>query len=331
MFDKKHSAIIIIVLALVISYLHYSTLPHIHDLHNIFTELYYIPLMLGAVVFGLKGAIATFFFISLLYIPFIIVNWTDTFSFAANKFLHALFSGSFAFLAGTLIDREKRRRKQSEKEQYLAGLGRTAAAIVHDLKNPIIAIQGFTRRIQEKKGNIETSTKVVLDSANKMQKIASDVLDFAKPIKIRHKEEDMKSVIQEVCGFCKSRADNKEVALSLELPSEPVLFMIDKIRLERAIMNLINNAIDASRHGNTVKISAQHIRNLITIKIRDYGLGMDKEILENIFIPFYSKNNNGTGIGMAIAKKIIEGHQGKISVNSHPGSGTEVIVALPYN
>jgi signal transduction histidine kinase len=326
---KNFFVIIIIALTLFISYLHYSTLPFFHELHNILTELYYIPLLLGALAFGLKGAVLTFLIITVLYTPYVLINWSVTYLFIANKLLHALFLGSFAILAGILIDRERKRQKQTEKDRYLAGLGRAAAAIVHDLRNPLITIQGFTKRIQEKKGNIETALQALTDSIGKMQNIMNDVLDFAKPIRLEYNKEDLNSFIQQVCDSCRTNASEKEVIFSLDLHPDPVNFVIDKIRMERAITNLLNNAIDASQRGHIVTVSAKPEKDSIAIKIKDSGSGMDKETLESIFIPFYSRKNNGTGLGMAIAKKIIEDHQGKIHIDSQPGIGTEAIIELP--
>ena len=137
---KQYFFFFIVASTLIITYLHYSTLSGINDLHNIFTELYYMPLLLGALAFGLRGAVLTLMFVTLLYLPYIYLNWSGTYFFIVNKLLHALFSGSFAILAGVLVDREKRYREQSEKDHDLVSLGQAATAIVHDLKNPIITI-----------------------------------------------------------------------------------------------------------------------------------------------------------------------------------------------
>jgi two-component system sporulation sensor kinase B len=99
--------------------------------------------------------------------------------------------------------------------------------------------------------------------------------------------------------------------------------------MERALVNLINNAIDASLIGYIVSIAPTLEKESIIIRIKDYGSGMDKETVENIFIPFYTKKSAGTGLGMAIAKKIIDGHQGHIDVKSREQTGTEVIIRLP--
>ena len=326
----KYFIIIIIGSSFLITYLHYSTYPNIPDLHDIFTELYYIPLLLGALVFGLKGAVLTLVFVSAIYAPYVLINWSRTDLFAANKLLHALFSGSLTILAGALVDREKKHRKQAEKDHYLAGLGQAAAAIMHDLKNPLITISGYAKRIQQGKGNIDTASQTIIDSAEDMQMIVYDVLDFAKPIRLVSREEDLASIMEQSCNFCKPKADAKGVNLTVNLPAEPINMEIDKSHFNRVLINLINNAIDASNEGEMIIISATLEKDRLAIKIRDSGEGMDRETLENVFIPFYTtKKSSGTGLGMAIAKKIIEGHQGKINITSQPGSGTEIIIELP--
>jgi signal transduction histidine kinase len=313
-----------------ITYLHYSTLPKIHDLHNIFTELYYIPLLLGALAFGLKGAVYSFIFVTALYAPYVIINWSGTNLFIANKLLHALFSGLFAILAGALIDKEKNYREKTEKDHYLASLGRASAAIVHDLRSPLVSIAGFAKRIHEDKGNIREGSQYILNSAQKMQLILSDVLDFAKKIKLEISKEDVRDVIHHACESCKMKAEAKEVDLSISLPLDKLIISSDKLKIERALVNLINNAIDASLIGSTVSIVAESGKEFLSIRIKDSGIGMDKETLQNIFIPFYTKKSSGTGLGMAIAKKLIEEHKGKIHIKSHKQMGTEIIVELPF-
>ncbi len=331
MFDRKRYYIIIIVVStLLITYLHYWTTPQNHILHNIQTELHYIPLLLGAIVFGLRGAVLTFIFITLLYLPYFITSWTDPFLSVINRLLHILLSGLISSLAGFLVDRERRQRRESEKDRYLADIGRVATTIVHDLKNPLITIMGFARRIQEGKGNIDQAVQAIIESARNMQRMVLDVLDFSKPIRLTLGEEDIGDIVNRACDSCRTRAEGEKVALSVDLPAEPVKLLIDGFHLERAIVNLINNAIDASREGGEVTISAVSDRDHMVIRIKDHGAGMDSETLKKIFVPFYTTKRVGTGLGMSIVKKIIEGHQGRIRIDSQPGAGTEAIIQLPY-
>jgi two-component system sensor histidine kinase HydH len=246
-----------------------------------------------------------------------------------DRILHLFFTGIFVLLAGLLIDRERRREHQLEKDRYLTGLGQVAATIVHDLKNPLISILGFAKRIREGRGDIGTAAKVIEDSAQNMQRIVDGVLDFAKPIRLELKKEDIHRVVQQACDSCKIKAEEKNVVLSMNIPTDPVNIEIDSFSLQRAIINLINNAIEASPKGKHVIICTEIGKNHIAVKVKDFGSGMDKETLENIFIPFYSKKNTGTGLGMAIVKKVVEGHQAKIHIESRTGRGTEVRIELP--
>lgn len=329
--QKRLFLVFITVSIAVITYLHYSTLPGVRDLHNIFSELYYLPLLLGALVYGLKGAVITFIFISLFYAPHVIMNWTDDYAYIANQVLHAAFSGFFTILAGILIEREKRYRERSEKDRYLAGLGQAAAAIVHDLKNPLLIITGFARRIRDRRGDIEKASQAVLDSARDMQLIVHDVLDFAKPVNLNLTEKDLGSIVRKVYDYCATKANKENVVLSVYTPDESVKIPVDGFHLERALINLVNNAIEASGKGDVVVIKSETSQDSVNIHIKDYGEGMDEETLENIFIPFYTKKNSGTGLGMAIAKKIIEGHNGKIHIRSGQQMGTEVLIELPIS
>jgi signal transduction histidine kinase len=101
--------------------------------------------------------------------------------------------------------------------------------------------------------------------------------------------------------------------------------------MERALANLISNAVEASRQGQSVSISAADNRKSFSITIRDQGPGMDRETLGHVFLPFFTKKNGGTGLGIPIAKKIIEGHNGNIRINSGSEFGTEVVVTLQSN
>lgn len=327
---KKYYIAVIVITTTLITFLHLAIFQEQFP-HIVLGELYYIPLLFGAMVFGLKGAILTYLFVSLLYLPFFFGNWTVSFLGLVDKLLHILFSGVFSILAGYLVDRERRHQKELEKGQYLAGIGQVATTIVHDLKNPLIVIMGFAKRIRDGKGNIDRAAQTIIESAENMQKIVHDVLDFSKPIKLELKEEDLGSIVRKACDFCKLKADEKGVTLSVDIPDHTVKHLIDGFAMQRALVNLINNGIEASAKGQLVTVFVKTGSQYQTIRIKDVGSGMDREKIENVFTPFYSKKSKGTGLGMPIAKKIIEGHQGKIHINSHLGQGTEITIELPYN
>jgi signal transduction histidine kinase len=189
-----------------------------------------------------------------------------------------------------------------------------------------IAILGFGRRIQEGRGSIDAAVQVIMDSARSMEKIVNDVLDFARPLRLELKAEDARAIIGRVYDLCRTKAEERGVSLSLDLPVEPVPVVVDGEQMQRALVNLVNNAIEASGTGRDVALTAASGKKSAVIRVRDHGSGMDKEALEKIFTPFFTTKRGGTGLGMPVAKKIIEAHKGTIRIESNQGAGTEAII-----
>ena len=330
MLKRRYVFSIIVIFVIFITYLHYSTLPDIYAFHDIYKEFYYIPIFLGALAFGLKGTLIVFLCVFVFELPFAIEGWTGAFASEINRLFHLGLQGLFAIFAGYLADRERKTREQSEKERYLATIGQVATAIVHDLKNPIITILGYSKRIKDKKGNADEAINIVMDSALTMQKIVNDVLDFSKPLQLTLKQEDMREVIAKACQLCEAKASGEGVNLVTKLPASPVHMEIDSFHMERALVNLVSNAIEASGKGQSATVSIEAGRYNVALSVVDQGPGMDRETLKNIFTPFYTKKKEGTGLGMPIVKKVVEAHKGKIYVESKPDEGTEVRIELPY-
>lgn len=312
-----------------ISVFHFITLPGEHNLHNLLSELYYIPIFLSALLFGLRGAVLTYLFISVFYLPYVYISWTGTFSSEINKFLHIILQGILSLMAGLLMNRFKKQREQVEEQQYLAGLGRASASIAHDLKNPLITIQGYTRRMLDKKGDQDNALDIIASSADTMHKIIHDVLDFSRPLQLNLQKENVCGMVDRAAQACMEKAYRSNVTLSISGTDMPAFFVADGYLIERVLSNLIANSIEASESGSSVTVTVIPGHNTLQIKIKDQGVGMDRKALKYIFIPFYTRKKGGTGLGMAIAKKIIAEHKGTIFIKSEAGSGTEVTVELP--
>jgi len=327
---KYKQAGVIVTLILSVTYLHYSTELSEHSIHDIYKEIYYVPILIGAIFFGLRGAVMTFSVIALLYLPYIVISWTGDAALEANKILHLVLQGLFAVFAGFFVDRDRRHALREEKDRYLAGLGQAAAAIVHDLKNPLITILGFTKRLEEGKGDSRTSLQAIREAVLTMQNIVHDVLDFSKPVDLKPAEEDVRDAVRRACDSCGAKAQESGVQLRTELTPGPLRAEVDLAHLERALVNIINNAIDASVRDQKVTVRLTAEGGQLVISIRDNGAGMDRETLENIYIPFYTRKRSGTGLGMPIARKIVEGHGGRINITSGPGQGTEITIEIPW-
>ncbi len=326
---KNYHILAIVTLTLLITYLHFGTMRQFSP-RVILEELYYLPLLLGVLRFGLTGAIVTWLFVSAAYLPFFFGPWSTSLPELMDRVLHLVFTGVFASVACFLAGRERIKLRQAEQERYLAGIGQVATVIVHDLKNPLVSILGFARRLREEKGDVTLGARTIEDSALNMQRIVNSVLDFAKPLQLDLKDVDIRDVIRLACESCRTKADSKSVALTTQLPPAPVTSSIDSLHFERALINLIDNAVDASKSGAVVTIAAAVDRNCIAITIRDQGAGMDREAMANLFTPFYTTKDAGTGLGMPISRKVVEAHAGRLDINSRQGVGTEAAIRLPY-
>jgi len=329
--SKIYIILAIVVSTLVISYLHYSTIPAIHSLHDIYRAIYYIPVLLAALIFGLKGAFLSYMLVLVFYLPYIYKSWTGNFIQETDRLLHLSLQGLLAVLAGFLIDRDRRHRILLVKERYLAAIGQVATNIAHDMKNPLVTILGFVKRIKEGKGDSGEAIQAIMDSASNMQKLVSEMMDFSKPYQLNIQEKDIRAVIDRAYTTCKVKAEGKGVILLKEVPEGSLNIPVDALHIERALVNLISNSIDASAEGQSVTIKALPYKDYVAIIITDQGIGMDQATLDNIFIPFYTKKRTGTGLGLPITKKIVDAHIGSLQIKSKPGVGTGAIIRLLRN
>lgn len=327
---KKFCVASIVCLVLIIAFLHYST-DYASPVHDIWAELHYLPVLIAALAFGLKGSALVSVLILVVYIPYLVATWTGTWLSSVEHSIHVLFPAFFGLPVGFLVDLERKQRHELEKSRYLAGLGQAGAALVHDLKNPVLTIRGFASRIERGKGDVQTSAKVIVEAAGRIEQVIESVLSFAKPIILEMREEDINVFIKEICENTKSKAEEYGVTVLAAVPGTELKAQIDRSFVERALVNLIANAIEASKAGQSVVVSASRDKGRIVIQVADKGKGMDRDTLENLFIPFYSRKPKGTGLGMAIAKKVIEEHGGQIKVTSRIGNGTDVWVELPIH
>ena len=330
MAKKNYYILAIVSVTLLTTILHFATMGKFSP-YVVLEELFYLPLLLGVLRFGPCGAIVTWLFVSAAYTPFFFAPWTTNSTGYVDRGLHLVLTGVIAVVVGLLVERERRNSAQVERERYLAGIGRVATVIVHDLKNPLISIMGFARRISEGKGNNVQASRTIMESAQTMQKIVNNVLDFAKPMQLDVKECNIMETISNAVEACRTKALERGISLTTNSPAEPITARIDGFYIKRALINLIDNAVDASHNNEQVLITIDSDRKGLFIIIKDRGEGMAGETLTHLFEPFYTTKSAGTGLGMPIARKIFEEHGGALSISSKQGIGTEVIVQLPIN
>ncbi|MCS7098536.1 MAG: ATP-binding protein [Candidatus Methanomethyliaceae archaeon] len=222
---------------------------------------------------------------------------------------------------------EEKSKALLEKER-LATIGEMALMIGHDLRNPLQAIVYslyLMRRNFDNKLSIQEHIDRIYSSLEYMNKIVSDLQDFARPIKMSSKNVNLRKIFENVLSSIRI-PENVNVVLDVDSMSEGEM---DERLISRALMNLIINAIQAMPNGGTLKLSAKIEENSIKIIVEDTGIGMSEEVLKNIFKPFYTTKPKGMGLGLCIVKRLIEEHKGKIEVKSELGKGTKFIIEIP--
>jgi two-component system sensor histidine kinase PilS (NtrC family) len=213
----------------------------------------------------------------------------------------------------TDITRLKAFESQTELRARLSSLGEISAGIAHELRNPMGVIAGYTKLLLKK---ADDSLKPTVDVISKeivvMDRIISDFLSFAKPAELNISDVDLKAIIKNCAAAITNERDN--INLNLDISGLPVI-KGDEILLRQAFTNLIQNAAEAMPQGGDLAIKAS-IKDFLEILISDTGHGISENIMDKIFIPFFTTKDRGTGLGLAIVHKIVVSHGGSISVES---------------
>ncbi|MDQ0858119.1 two-component system histidine kinase PnpS [Bacillus sp. V2I10] len=219
------------------------------------------------------------------------------------------------------------------------------ANVSHELKTPITSIKGFTETLLdgalEDKQTLEYFLSIILKESDRLQTLIQDLLDLSKieqqGFKLNLQNCNAKEILEEVIIILKSKADEKEIELSLHVNSDELYVYGDVYRLKQIFINLISNALNYTPKGGRVQVSLKDGESYATFIVSDTGIGIEKEEIPRIFERFYrvdkarSRNSGGTGLGLAIVKHLVEAHKGQIFVNSTVGEGTTFTVKLNKN
>jgi signal transduction histidine kinase len=235
----------------------------------------------------------------------------------------------------TKSNRDLRRAEASlRRSERLAALGQLTAGLAHELRNPLGTIKASAELLekpatQANPAVIRELTGYITSEVDRTNSLISRFLDFARPLQLHAKPADLCETVQQTIESMRARAEKHAVRLEAALPDYPVVFRFDPDLLSIALTNLVHNAIEASSTGGAVRVAVEARSTAIHLTVSDQGSGIVAEHLENIFNPFFTTRTDGTGLGLAIVTKIVDEHNGKITVQSKPGSGTTFELVLP--
>ncbi len=221
----------------------------------------------------------------------------------------------------------------ANRNDRLKELGQMAASVAHEIKNPLGGIRGYASLLSkdlEGTKHLQDMTSYIIDGTKALERIVNNVLEFARPVVLDPISLDISLVIKELIKSIKiDPSFSTHVKIQLHLPQASFFIPADKELIKSAILNLILNAYQAMDDTGILDISVIKNNNLCLISISDTGEGIEEKDLENIFSPFFTTKQNGNGLGLSQANKIIQAHFGHIEIRSQLNKGTTFTISLP--
>ena len=220
-------------------------------------------------------------------------------------------------------------QSQVELQQRLSQLGEMSAGISHELRNSMSVIAGYAKLLGKKVDHAAQSTvDAISTEINNMDEIISELLAFAKPSVLSKEPVDLNSLLSNTMTSAVSGNDAVKISMHA---SETIAVQADEVLLRQALANLLQNAVEAMPGGGSIEITLNKFQSSAQLSIRDTGAGIPKNIIQKIFLPFYTTKEQGIGFGLALVQKIIVSHSGTIEVASKEGEGTTFRIVLPLS
>jgi two-component system sensor histidine kinase HydH len=225
-------------------------------------------------------------------------------------------------------------KKEIARSQRLASIGRMAAGVAHEIRNPLSSIKGFATYFGERYKDVPEDRRtadIMVQEVERLNRVISQLLEFARPASLEKKLSSIRDVIQHSLKMVERQAREKGITIEKNILVEEDAVLLDPDRIGQALLNLCLNSIEAMVDGGSllVTVTSNDDSKGIFIEIADTGAGIKEEDLSHIFDPYFTTKQSGTGLGLAIVHRIIESHGGTVRVDSKRGKGTKVFIFLP--
>lgn len=264
-----------------------------------------------------------------------LANVTDM----AGNVLGILFAFALGLIAVAItyaivmLRRVKFLRGEMERQSRLVYLGEIAGSLAHEIRNPLNTINMNVQLLEEQLANRDEKAagKIhrVRNEVIRLDSILTSFLRFARPPKLSLKKVDIKDIITRIEDFFGPEVEGAGIHLVVDIPDDLPPINGDPEQLRQLFLNLLLNARDATNKGGKIKITAWKTPRRVHVSVEDDGVGIEKKELDSIFEPYVTTKEEGTGVGLAIVRRIVMDHGGSIRVESKVGEGTKFTVSLP--
>ena len=245
------------------------------------------------------------------------------------------------------LTRVEQLEERERLRDRLAALGEMAAAIAHEVKNPLAGIEvmaGILKRQLPDSTDAQTILGDIIKEAKMANAIVLEVLEFVRPIRLQVERMSLLDVITDAIALAEGQAPRGDVRVDVSVPADLATIQGDPHQLRQLFTNLLINAFEAMNGRGRVRIEATELPEedppvggealsgpMVQVDVVDDGPGVPTEVVDRVFSPFFTTKPQGTGLGLAIVRKIINAHDGRIDMNAPPAGGTQFRVTLPVS
>jgi signal transduction histidine kinase len=238
------------------------------------------------------------------------------------------------------LTRVEQLEERERLRDRLAAVGEMAAAIAHEVKNPLAGIEvmaGLLRRKIPDAPDAQTLLTDIISEAKMANAIVQEVLEFVRPMRLQVERTGVAEAVQSAVQLADSKARRGEINIEIDVPAGLPEIQGDQHQLTQLFTNLLMNAYEAMNGSGRVTVKADMVRmgdgaegrEAVLVELADEGPGMPQDVAEHVFDPFFTTKPQGSGLGLAIVRKIVDAHDGTIDLRTAPGRGTMIRVTLP--
>ena len=244
-----------------------------------------------------------------------------------------IFDTTGEFIGSVHVVRDITELKQLQNKvvtsEKMAALGVVAAKVAHEIRNPLVSVGGFAKRLEKKlDGNLKEYAGIIVKEVARLEGILREILGFVKEVRLAREQVNVNTIIEEIVRLMKSDFEERSIRLQEEYHHLPDVF-VDPHRIKEALMNIITNAMQAMQGAGTITVKTYEEGNDAVLEVWDTGRGIPASEMDSIFNPFFTTRSSGTGLGLAITHRIIQEHNGRIEVQSEVDKGTLFRVYIP--
>ena len=360
-FDWRWKGASLVLMVLAVSLLHYGTQTTQPLLHDVYRRLYYLPVGLSAVWFGLRGGLVMATAVAAIYAPHIIMQWGGESREVANRMLEMGVFFLFAGVAGYFADREEKYRhrwkrvaenleksyaqlrhqadqileieNQLRRADRLSAIGELAASMTHEIRNPLGSIKGAAEILRDPATPPPARAEfleILLQETGRLDQVVEDFLGYARDQRGASGAlvTDLGELARETLPLVEAQARKARVSVAVRVPGGVQVRGIPH-QLKQVLLNLLLNAVQATPGDRAVQLTAVVEGGRVALAVEDEGPGLDPEQRQWVFEPFFTTKEEGTGLGLTISQRIAEAHGGTLTAENRPQGGARFVLTLP--